>query len=259
MGYKRVVNMIGNVTNWQDYLRYKYGGKKADRFVFRLKNGLELAIPKMLLPEFKENFYEEVYFKHLPSKIFEVEKPVIVDIGANVGYFSLCALLKLRQPRVYMFEPIKRNFGELERNLAIAAYKNFHVYNMAVSDKAGELVLRFDNEQSITTSASLLSNASGGHEEVVPCTSLSDVISDNKLTKIDLLKLDCEGAEYNILYSLPKEAYAQINCISLETHEGNGAKEHHRELVAHLKSLGYHVVTRKEDFIWAYKPVGDWK
>ena len=45
------------------------------------------------------------------------------------------------------------------------------------------------------------------------------------VSKIDLLKLDCEGAEYNILYNTPAHLFKKINCISIETHPGPDKKE----------------------------------
>jgi hypothetical protein len=128
---------------------------------------------------------------------------------------------------------------------------------MAVSNLPGDITLRF-SEDDITTSASLLSNATGTHEEVVKCTTLEDIMRENKLRKIDLLKMDCEGAEYNILYNTTPELYAKINCIALETHAGSGEKENHDALLAFLKSAGYQTKTSNGNFIWAYKEPTEW-
>jgi FkbM family methyltransferase len=257
MGLQRVVNMVANIENWSEYLQYKYGGKKNSEFLFKLKNGQTVLVPRIILPEFKESFYDQVYFKNLPQKLLALQSPVIIDIGANVGYFSLCAILKLRQPRIFSYEPIKKNFALLGDNLTRAPYPGLSAFNMAVSDKAGNIILRF-SEDNITTSASLLSNATGLHEETVTCTSLPDIMRDNKLSGIQLLKMDCEGAEYNILYTTPKELFDKINCIALETHIGSGPKENHGALADYLKGLGYNIVIRKADFIWAYRDPANW-
>jgi len=251
MGLQRVVNMVKNLDNWAEYLMYKIGGKKKDSFMFRLKNGQTVLAPRRILPEFKESFFEEVYFKNLPAQLMDTYNPIVLDIGANVGYFSLCAILKLKKPYIYAYEPIKGNYHLLQQNIDRAPYEGLKPFNMAVSNKAGDITLRF-SEDDITTSASLLSNATGSHEEVVKCTTLEDIMRDNKLNRIDLLKMDCEGAEYNILYNTTPQQFAKINCIALETHAGSGEKENHNALEAFLKSAGYQTQTSNGNFIWAY-------
>ena len=257
MGVKRVVNMVKNLDNWAEYLIYKIGGKKKDSFLFKLKNGQTVLAPRRILPEFKESFFEEVYFKNLPSQLEDTYNPNVLDIGANVGYFSLCTILKLNKPHIYAYEPIKGNYQLLQQNIDRAPYDGLRLYNMAVSNLPGDITLRF-SEDDITTSASLLSNATGTHEEVVKCTTLEDIMRENKLRKIDLLKMDCEGAEYNILYNTTPELYAKINCIALETHAGSGEKENHDALLAFLKSAGYQTKTSNGNFIWAYKEPTEW-
>lgn len=257
MGVQRVVNMVKNLDNWAEYLLYKIGGKKKDSFLFKLKNGQTVLVPRRILPEFKESFFEEVYFKNLPSKLLDTYSPKVLDIGANVGYFSLCATLKLKKPDIYAYEPIKGNYHLLQQNANRAPYDRLRLNNMAVSNMLGDITLRF-SEDDITTSASLLSNATGTHEEVVKCTTLEDIMRDNKLVWIDLLKMDCEGAEYNILYNTTPQQFAKINCIALETHAGSGDKENHHALETFLKGAGYQTKTSNGNFIWAYKEPAVW-
>ena len=119
----RVLNMISNVENWISYVLYKSTGKKGAGFTFRLRNKFKISVPNQIIPEFKESFFEEVYFKHLPKNIFEVQKPVVIDIGANVGFFSLLAWYKLPTSKVIAFEPIARNFKLLKKKYRGHYYK----------------------------------------------------------------------------------------------------------------------------------------
>ena len=61
----------------------------------------------------------------------------------------------------------------------------------------------------------------------------------NKIEKVDLLKLDCEGAEYDILYSLPKEKFKKINRIALEAHKREGKTNNALSLKAFLEENGF--------------------
>lgn len=254
----RVLNMISNIDNWMAYLWYKSSGKKGAGFTFRLRNKFNISVPNQIIPEFKESFFEEVYFKHLPKNIFEVQKPVVIDIGANVGFFSLLAWYKLPAAKVIAFEPIARNFKVLKKNTERIATERLLANHAAVSDVVGEIVLRF-NDQAITTSASLLASSTGGTEESVRSTTLTAILEENQLQKVDLLKMDCEGAEYSIIYNSPAELFENINCIAMETHVGSAPNENTQSMVAYLELLGYTVKREGKDLIWAFKPIQHWK
>ncbi len=257
MGVSRIINMIRNLKNWDAYLLYKMGGKKKDQFTFRLKNNYSVTVPRAIQPEFKESLFEEVYFKNLPGEIYQRNNPVVVDVGANVGFFTISALFKLKQPRVISFEPMKRNFVQLQKNLEKAG-NQVTLVNKAVNNVPGELVLKFNSNLGITTSASLFDNVHGSDEERVQATTLENVFSDYQVSKIDLLKLDCEGAEYNILYNTPSHLFKKINCISIETHPGPDKKENKDSLEKFLADTGYITKTREQEFIWAYKQPAEW-
>jgi len=253
MGLQRIVNMFRNITNWNEYLLYKLTGKKKDSFTFKLNNGFSVTVPKPILPEFKECVFEEAYFKHLPDSILNTNHPTILDIGANVGFFSIYSSAKFISPRIIAFEPINRNYLELKKNTTGISADTLTIVNKAVSHVQGELVLKFDKNQSITTSASLFDNKYGQDEETVLSTTLEHVITEFGLTKIDLLKLDCEGAEYGIIYQTPPSVFELIRSISLETHTGKESNENNAALASYLKQLGYTVVVKPDAFIWAYK------
>lgn len=257
MGLTRTLNMFKNIENWDEYLIYKFGGKKAPTFTFKMRNKVSVSVPRQVIPEFKESVFEDVYFKHLPKELLHLKNPTLLDIGANVGFFTLYALFKLNNPQIISFEPIKRNFAVLQKNIAGLKSGNVTLVNKAVNNTAGELVLRF-KAQEITTSASLFDNQAGGEEEVVTTTTLEDIFAGYKLSKIDLLKMDCEGAEYNIIYNTPAGFFNKVNCISMETHLGKGEKENNNSLARYIEGLGFKVITKGEDFIWAYKEPQQW-
>lgn len=253
MGIKRELNMIRNVKNWFGYLVYKFGGKKAESFTFILSNNFKVTVPRKIIPEFKECFFEEVYFKNLPSKILKTKNPKIIDIGANVGFFSLACIHKFQNPKVVAFEPVKRNFTELQKNITGVEISKLIAVNKAVSDLEGELVLKFDTNQSITTSASIFDNVSGNDEELVTSTTLESVINEYGFDEIDILKLDCEGSEYGIFYKTQPELFDRVKCVAMETHQGKADNENHYALAEYIKSLGFSVITKPDSLIWGYK------
>ena len=259
MGINRTINMIKNTSNWMQYLLYKLGGKKNPTFTYHLRNNFRVTVPRVIQPEFKELFFEEIYVKHLPKELISIDGPVVIDIGANVGFFSIFSLFKFMNPRVISFEPIKRNFKLLHENIKLANQSKLTVINKAVNDTIGELVLKFNSSQDITTSASLFDNQYGSDEETVYTTTLEATMQEFSLSKIDLLKLDCEGAEYNIIYNTPRTFFDKVNCMSMETHIGKAGNENNASLLDYIKGLGFTTITERNSFIWAYKEPSVWK
>jgi FkbM family methyltransferase len=232
---------------------YKLGGKKGETFTFKTRKHFSIKVPRNVIHEFKESFFEEVYFQKLPKHNLEVENPVVIDIGANVGYFTAFALAKLKHPKILAYEPIPRNFRELKDNID-PLKQNVTLVNMAVSCRKGDLILKLNNDQNITTSASIFDNPYGQDELVVKTTTLEEIMSEHQLSKIDILKMDCEGAEYEIIYNTPVEVFRNIQCITMETHQGTEPRQNTDSIAGYLKELGYQVhLTHKPSSVWAYK------
>jgi FkbM family methyltransferase len=125
------------------------------------------------------------------------EGMTVVDIGANVGYYTLLAA-RLVGPkgRVYAFEPSPENFNLLSRNVEANGYKNVILIPKAVSDRTGTAILRIDRASSGGHS---LSSFRGGADSIeVETISLDDYFACSRET-IGVLKMDAEGAEVAIL------------------------------------------------------------
>ena len=253
MGLQRTLHMIRNLRNWPEYLLYKAGGRKAESFTFRLRNGRAVQVPRAVQPEFKECVFEMPYFMHLGSAFPLTGAPVVVDVGANVGYFSLAADLCFPRARIIAFEPIPQNFALLQVNTGELSPERFTAVHGAVAGQDGELVLRYDSGASITTSASIFENPFGAEEIRVPAVSLPGLMKQFGLSRIDLLKLDCEGAEYEILYNTPAELFNQIGAIAMETHKGPDERQQNEPIAQYLRKLGYQVQSKPDAFIWAWR------
>jgi len=79
-------------------------------------------------------------------------------------------------------------------------------------------------------------------ETSIPVISLAELLREKVLDQIDLMKLDCEGAEYDILIGQESELYKRIDRIIMEYHDLDASKNHHL-LVQYFKDLGYEVET----------------
>lgn len=122
----------------------------------------------------------------------------VVDVGANIGYFSLIfAKLVNMEGQVFAFEPEPQNFELLKKNFSINNYQNIVCERKAVSDKNGNLRLYLSESSG---KHSIFRNNAHKNSINVECIKLDDYFEEKKLIdKIDFVKIDVEGAELQVL------------------------------------------------------------
>ena len=163
--------------------------------------------------------------KFLP-KVFGSEEPIIFDVGANVGEYTNIIINNFPKAKIFSFEPHPATFSVLSsKNFT----KNVKLYNIAIGEKEETLSLfnRADDTED-STFASLHREAISEilKKEVVeikvPVNTLDNIVDDEKLNRIDFLKIDTEGNELAVLKgasSLLKNC--KIGCIHFEFNEMN--------------------------------------
>ena len=91
----------------------------------------------------------------------------------------------------------------------------------------------------------------------VKAIKFSSFIKENKIKNIDFIKLDCEGSEYDILYSMSNTEFKIIKSLCIETHNGKNPDQNLESLNSYIQNLGFKTVTLVEDeysgYIWAWK------
>jgi FkbM family methyltransferase len=161
----------------------------------------------------------------------------VIDIGANNGVFALYAINQ-GASSVLAYEPNTIAFQCLQKNITANQLQNrVTAFQLAVSSTAGQSV-KFPVSASVYNS--ILFDDSKEDFEFVQTTSLPNIC--RPLSSIDVLKLDCEGAEYDILFSSGKSEFEKIHEIKLEYHKGQLT-----ELQGHMKSFGFEVTLLKPD------------
>lgn len=251
---KRYKGLVTEISNWPQFLFFKANNKSS--FTFKLRNENTIKVPKNMLPPFKEIFFDQVYLKHIPQAILKKEKLSVIDIGANVGYFSIFMLYNFPGSRVYSFEPMPFNFNKIQHYKAENNLSGLTAYNKAVSGTNGTLSLNHAGNDAFSTMASVYESTGRNNKIEVEAVTLESIFHDHKLDRLDFMKLDCEGSEYAILYSAPETLLSSISAMSIETHAGPGGNENNASLAAFLKSKGFKVIAADEGkagYIWAWQ------
>jgi FkbM family methyltransferase len=161
---------------------------------------------------FLEVFIFEIY-QRVRKQIKQSE--VIIDIGANVGYFALYANSFNPDVRVYAFEPFPKNSDQLKRNLSLNLKYSIVLEAAAVAGKTGEATLFYTPGDDSGCSL----NRQHEHSYPVPVVGINDLFTVCGVTKCDLLKMDCEGSEMEILSAILPAQLAKIKSVIMEYHD----------------------------------------
>lgn len=166
---------------------------------------------------------------------------VVVDVGANVGYYTLLSS-RLVGPagRVYAVEPSATTRQRLQRHLALNSVANVTVLPVAAWDRDGAAELHFNECEA--GSSSLRDLSCGTTSEQVELRCLDDLVRESDVPRISLIKLDIEGAELHALRGLSRlldanRRLAIIAEVNPEMLEGLGSSAD--ALSAFLREKGF--------------------
>jgi len=160
---------------------------------------------------------------------------VVLDIGANIGAFALQA--SQTASKVYAVEPIQSNYEMLCRNVAANSCKTVVPIRVAVAAQTGS------SEMSVNgVTSSLKWQESGTRSETVPTVTLAALLQSFGPAAFDYVKMDCEGAEWEILLQTPDEVFSSIRRIELEYHCFPGCPPP-SVLADRLRAIGFGSVT----------------
>ena len=146
-----------------------------------------------------EIFVDEIY-KH---KLCNITKgDVVVDIGASLGFFGLYAHTQGCKV-CYSFEPIKKLYTAISKQLKNVP--TLKVENKAVDNFTGKAKIYIPKSESIGASIydPFPKYNKPQTEELCDVINFMEMIKEKEIEKIDYLKLDCEGSEYNIIETIP--------------------------------------------------------
>jgi len=164
----------------------------------------------------------------------------VMDIGAAIGEFTLLAALQANKGRVIAYEPFSGSFDLLKDNLVQNSIKNVIIHKMAIWSKNDDLELDFSLAEPLQIRSEVPSSDTAHSHLRTRSISLFQALAENSIDHLDLLKIDCEGAEFPILLDAEPDLLPKIDRVIMEYHNGS-LDHHHQELVELFSTNGYHV------------------
>jgi FkbM family methyltransferase len=169
---------------------------------------------------------------------------VFIDVGANEGLYTLFAAK--RADTTIALEPSAREFERLRANIELNRLTNVKARRIALSDHNGEAALRvsgYEHEGQNTLGSFSYAGVELSHTEKVKVRRLDDLVIEEGLRSVDVIKLDVEGAEYSALRGARRTLVEFRPLLLIEIfdtalrHQGSSAAD----VLEFLKSLGYRI------------------
>jgi FkbM family methyltransferase len=258
-------------------LRLEKEGRLESQSCYDLPNGVSVAHRNKSETDFlfSEIFQDQSYLRH---GIRLDDGCCVFDVGANIGLFSLFVGLRYKGSTIYAFEPIPPVFETLSLNAEIYGL-NAKLFQLAISDELKEAEFTYYPYASVLSSqhsghvdaqqvvksfllnqqrlerGSVDTNNDKLIDELLSerlikegftCTlkPLSDVIRENGVERIDLLKIDVEKSEMDVLKGIAEPDWPKIRQVVAEVHDIDGRLQ---QVVALLNERGFSVAIEQDE------------
>lgn len=248
----------GRKCGWHFRIVEKYGARLGETapLTARLPNGahvfcdLREQIPRII-------YFEGVYERSEAYVFQRLLQPgwTVIDAGANLGQYTLLAASAVGpHGSVHSFEPVPSTAGLLRQNVAANGFGRIHLVEAALWHEAATLRLGLE-EQNAFTSGGFSVGARGGtrplaREVSAPAVVFDEYAAAHGLERVDLIKMDIEGAEYFALQGMRRVLHRDHPLILMEVCRAYAERLDYRlsdvwKLLA--GELGYRAVLVGED------------
>lgn len=212
LGINRKILGLGRIYDFFYKLFWPYNK------IIEIQGSKMLIDSKDTLPQILktfESYAQNLVHEKVTTEFFKKnikERDTVVDLGANIGYFTLLAA-KLVGPegKVYAFEPEPKNFSYLKKNVEINSYSQVSINQKAVSNKNGKTQLyicSYDTGHHTINKYDGIDAYSRGRfteEKAIEIETVTlDSFLEGKTNHVDVIKMDVEGAEMLALLGMDK-------------------------------------------------------
>ena len=261
-----------------DFAAPATGGR--DRY--RLPNNMAVVQQNKHETDFfyRQIFIDQTNFRH---GIVLDDGACVFDVGANIGFFTLFVQQIRQSVRVFAFEPIPAIFETLKINTSLYGSRQGNeskLFQCGLAEAAGEVEFTFypnstsqsgrygdetderevlrsiianvkpessnASEQTDRYLDELVESRVSGEKVICQLRTLSDVIREEGIERIDLLKIDVEKSEADVLAGIAAQDWEKIQQIVIEAHDVDGQLA---RLIELLKDHGYRVIAEQDEYL----------
>jgi len=214
---RRVVRPISAFENWRDFRHAATVHDDAET-ILTTRTGFKIAVRhnKWDTEIVSEQLFDRSYLRHFQPGV----APVVVDVGGYIGDFGLLCAHEWPGSRVIIYEPTAENYEMLAKNLDLNPMlaQRVTLVHKGVSDRPTVTANVQVEGREVHVSSSGWYADEASEQREFPCDSLPAILDVHRLDRIDLLKVDCEGGEYDIFSDVPAGVYSRIGQVVMEWH-----------------------------------------
>ena len=173
------------------------------------------------------------------------EGMICLDIGANLGYFTFLESLKIgKTGRVIGVEPAPLTFELFEKNIKLQKHQNISSYNFAFSDKESTVDFFISNSSNWSRIIAEKDTYHGDKGDIIKikCRTIDNFIEELELKKLDLIRVDLEGYEFEIFEGAQKTLSELKPMLQIEVHRDFMGIKKSLIFLKNMKDLGYEII-----------------
>lgn len=239
--FKTVWQIIQRIENWPEVLNMRWHRHKEGLRMIRFRDDLNVICRAGTRDwdVVHELLFVGSYGRALAYLGSLKSSPTVLDLGGNIGLFSLLATSAHPQARVTTYEPGPPNHRLFEMNLLANPRLSARVClcKQAVAGYSGSAEWTFDDAN---PGGSGLYAVNGGAKFTVAIRSFAEVI-ESMPRPVDLVKIDIEGAEFDLLERTPAHIWASVRAIALELHDDPKGRMPRETFLERMCNLGFKI------------------
>lgn len=248
---KTAWQMLLAYANWPRLILYKMKILPSATMV-KVRGGPNFYVRNGLLQEADLYVANESYLYGIHNEMLPYMKTAKIglDVGAHIGTFSLFAA-KHSPATIYAIEPEPDNLELLKKNIALNNLTGRVIpIQGVVAGTTGEREFYISKNRGLNSLFEDHSKQYGGFPVVdvkkIKSFSLKDFFEAHNIDFCDFMKVDIEGAEYEVFSKLPQDVYDRIGVIGLEI--GGRSVPEREALEEHIRNMGFNVRRPRKEF-----------
>lgn len=198
----------------------------------------------------RHGLYDSSSINFMRSLLEKLDSPVVIDIGANIGNHLLPILPLVK--KAIAFEPQPKTFDKLNRSVEKNKFTNCTVENFGLGSKDEELPF-YENVAGNNGSSSFVKEKNSDNTKIVPNLLIKNgdsVIDELSIDKLDFIKIDVEGFEYEVFKGIEKNIKKYSPVILMEWDASTTGKDFLTNDVFNTILSDYQVFVLEEKYPW---------